>query len=119
MVEIEVDPGNRGDAVGGAAAGIAAGAAGGVAVVVVGGSAPFVLTAAAGIGLAGGVGAVAASWAGRLHRRKLRDVLGEVDGVLDQLEQGETIEPPPPSWRQWVRRHFHGVAREMFMVRDE
>ena len=26
--------------------------------------------------------------------------------------------PPPPAWRRWVRRHFHGVAREM-MGEDE
>ena len=46
-------------------------------------------------------------------RRRVADVRTEVEGVLDGLETKNGLEPPPPAWRRWVRRHFHGVAREM------
>ena len=46
-------------------------------------------------------------------RRRLADVRSEAEGMLDGLERENGLEPPPPAWRQWVRRHFHGVAREM------
>ena len=51
--------------------------------------------------------------AGPGFRRRLADVRSEVEGVLDGLERENGLEPPPPAWRRWVRRHFHGVAREM------
>lgn len=51
--------------------------------------------------------------AGPGFRRRLADVQSEVEGVLDGLEMENGLEPPPPAWRRWVRRHFHGVAREM------
>jgi hypothetical protein len=115
LVDFVVDPGTRGDAVGGAIAGTFAGAAAGV------GSAILLLaTAPLGLAVAGGTVVAAAisggsiSWAGSIQRRKLRDVLSEVEGILDKLETGESLEPPPPAWRQWVKRHFHGVARDLF-----
>jgi hypothetical protein len=46
------------------------------------------------------------------------DVRTEIEGVLDTLERGASLEPPPPSWRRWVKRHFHGVARDL-MGSDE
>ena len=51
--------------------------------------------------------------AGPGFRRRVADVQSEVEGVLDGLEKEKGLEPPPPAWRRWVRRHFHGVAREM------
>ena len=44
--------------------------------------------------------------------------MAEVEGILDQLEMGESLEPPPPAWRQWVKRHFHGVARDLMTPKD-
>ena len=56
---------------------------------------------------------VVALMAGPGFRRRVADVESEVEGVLDGLEKEKGLEPPPPAWRRWVRRHFHGVAREM------
>ena len=72
-------------------------------------------------GASAGVGVVAgaALWTvigyslGREHKKKLHAVRLEVEGVLDALEHGESLEPPPASWRRWVKRHFHGVARDL------
>lgn len=117
LVDFEVDPSIRGDAVGGAVAGVLAAAAvgfgGAIALTPL---APLGL-AALGTAVAAVLGAGATAWAGSLHRRKLRDVLAEVEGILDRLETGETIEPPPPFWRRWVKRHFHGAAKD-FLVND-
>jgi hypothetical protein len=57
------------------------------------------------------------TWAvGRSHRNKLAEVRAEVEGVLDRLETGESLDPPPPSWRRWVKRQFHGARK---LVGDE
>ena len=115
MVEFEVDPGTRNDhLVGGLLGGGAGGAALGVGVALaVASVGPLALGVAAGVAvgsiLAGGI-ALGTGWA---HRRRLRDVHSEIEGVLDRLEAGDSLEPPPPSWRRWVRRHFHGVARDL------
>jgi hypothetical protein len=42
-----------------------------------------------------------------------------VEGVLDALETGMSLEPPPASWRRWVKRQFHGVARDLMSGDDE
>lgn len=113
FVEVIVDPGTRGDAIGGAAIGglLGGGGAGfGVGALVVT-AAPLALGITAGVIVAGGVGAAVTSWAGRSHRRKLGDVRSEVEGILDRLELGESLEPPPPSWRKWVERQFHGARK--------
>jgi hypothetical protein len=115
LVQFEVDPGTRNDhlaggLLGGGAAGVAAGTGVALAVAAVG---PIGLGVAAGV-VGGGLLAAGIAWAtGRAHRRRLADVQDEIEGVLDRLEAGESLEPPPPSWRRWVRRHFHGVARDL------
>lgn len=40
-------------------------------------------------------------------------VLVEMEGILDRLESEESLEPPPASWRRWVRKHFRGVAEDL------
>jgi hypothetical protein len=115
LVEFRVDPGTRGEAVGGAffgggLAGVAGGVGAGFALSMV---APVALAAAAGVG----VGAAAVTgivWAsGRSHQKKVHDVRSEVEGILDHLEQDEPLEPPPPSWRDWVRRQIHGARKKL------
>jgi hypothetical protein len=55
----------------------------------------------------------------RSHHRKLREVHAEVEGILDRLEAGETLEPPPAAWRKWVQRHFHGMAKDVLITKDD
>jgi len=120
LVEIDVDPGIREDAVGAAVAGLVAGAAAGVGVVF--GLDPFLpvaLGVSAGALVTAGIGAGTTVWARNAHHRKLRDVHAEVEGILDKLEAGETLEPPPAAWRKWVRRHFHGIAKDVLVTKDE
>lgn len=119
LVEFTVDPGTRSDDVAGAILG--GGAAGGV----VGGVSGVALAATAPLALAVGVGVVAGAgvWAavgyavGQGHKKKLKEVRSEVEGVLDDLETGRSLKPPPPSWRRWVKHQFHGVARDL--MRDD
>lgn len=113
LIEIEVDPGIRGDYVGGVLGG---GGTGGVAAGVgvgLGAAALIPEVAAVGAGLvaAGGVFAGVRAMVRRAYRRKWMDVRDEVEGVLDALEMGERPEPPPKSWRSWVEKHFHGAKR--------
>lgn len=49
----------------------------------------------------------------RAHREKLYEVQAELEGVLDLLEAGGAPEPPPPAWRKWIERRFHGARRLM------
>ncbi len=116
MVEFVVDPGMRGDniagaAVGGGSAGIGVGIGAMALVITSGGAAAL----GAGIGIAVGSLTVAAVThaVGSSHKKKLLAVQAEVEGLLDRLEQGESLEPPPASWRSWVKRQFHGVARDL------
>ena len=115
LIELLVDPGTRTDGLAGAVLG--GGTAGGVSGALVG-----VVTATAvpaalaislgvvvGLGTCGGVGVAV----GRGHQKRITQVRNEVEGVLDRLEIGESLEPPPASWRRWVRKQFHGVARDM------
>lgn len=114
QVDILVDPGiaggYRGRAVGGGVLGLLAGTG------VAGALAPVLslgVAAAAGVIVAGAVAFGMAVLAGRGFQRRLREIHLEVEGILDGLESAGGLEPPPPAWRRWVRRHFHGVAREM------
>ena len=112
-VVFTVDPGIRSDHIAGAVAG------GGFAGLGVGSGVGFSLLATLGpeVAIAGGVMAAAGVlWgatgiAARAHRRKHSDVEAEVEGVLDQLERGESPEPPPRAWLSWVERQFHGARR--------
>lgn len=120
LVELTVDPGTRGDDVAGAILG------GGAAAGVVGGVGGVALAATAPLGLAVVVGTIAGLgvWTGigyavgNGHKRKLVEVRSEVEGILDDLEEGRSLEPPPSSWRRWVKRHFHGVARDLMRDQD-
>ena len=97
-------------------AGFVAGPMAGVAVGV--SMAPPSLMVVGAVLLAGGTTFVLAALLAALlavpgFRRRMTEVQAEVEGVLDGLEKESGLEPPPPAWRRWVRRHFHGVAREM------
>lgn len=115
LVEFLVDPGTRRDDLAGAVL-LGGGGGVGVGLLVVWG-----LTAVTSVGVAITVGAIvgAGAWAaigyavGRSHKGKLREVQIELEGVLDTLETGASLEPPPASWRRWVKRHFHGVAKDL------
>jgi len=116
LVEIEVEPGTRDDymaggIIGGLGGGAGAGVGIGLAIVATGGAAALGVAAGIAVGSAvlGGL-----CWVtGAYHKRRLLEVRSEIEGILDRLEAGETLEPPPSSWRRWVRRHFHGVARDL------
>lgn len=112
-VEFRVDPGTRTEAiagalVGGGAGGVGAGVGVGIAAALI---VPVAVAAAAGVAvggaLVGGIG-----WGiARSHRKKLQEVRAEVEGILDQLESGDPLEPPPPSWREWMRRQLDGARK--------
>lgn len=115
LVELVVDPGTRGDSIAGASVG------GGVSGVVAGiGSGALLVTSGAIVTLSAGVGVVVggAVWSGvawvvgSTHKKKLHEVQAELEGLLDRLEQLDSLEPPPASWRSWVKRQFHGMARD-------
>lgn len=115
QVDILVDPGITGDyrgraVLGGGIVGLAVGYGTAAAIATL-----FSMTAAVLGGLVAGSAAVfgIAVLAGRGFQRRLREIHLEVEGILDGLETPGGLEPPPPAWRRWVRRHFHGVAREM------
>ena len=78
---------------------------------------PVGLAVVVGVAVGGGVWSGFAYARGQSHKRKLGEVRSEVEGVLDALEREVSLEPPPASWRRWVKRHFHGVARDM--MKDE
>jgi hypothetical protein len=117
LVELHVDPGTRseylwGAGLGGAAAGAGLGVVGATILVAAASMPPLgaaLLGGVAGTGLWGGI-----TWsAGQAHKRKMLEVRAEVEGILDRLEVGASLEPPPPAWRRWVKRQFHGVARDL------
>ena len=120
LIEFLVDPGTRNDDVAGAVIG---GAASGGLVGVLAGAG---VTAVAAFPVAVGAGVVVGSamWVGvgRLiglnHKKKLGEVRTELEHVLDRLEMGDSLEPPPASWRRWVKRNFHGVARDLMGSED-
>jgi hypothetical protein len=119
-VQFVVDPGTRGDSV------LGAGLGGGTAGVGLGSLAGWALASSTPVGLAVGVGVVVGTAltggityaTGIAHKQKLVEVQTEIEGVLDTLELGESLEPPPASWRRWVKRHFHGVARDVISDKD-
>lgn len=121
LVEVVVDPGTRSDAIagstiGGGLVGTGMGIAAAVSLVSV---APVLVAAGVGVTVGGGILGGISVAAGQSHKTKLIQVQTEVEGILDLLERGESLEPPPASWRSWVKRQFHGVARELRSLDDE
>jgi len=122
LVELVVEPGTRSDSVGGAAfgggaAGVGAGIGLGFAVVATGGA--LALAIPVGVAASGAVAGGITWLVGASHKKKLLEVQAEVEGLLDRLELGESLEPPPASWRRWVKRQFHGVARDLMSLEDD
>ena len=115
LVEFLVDPGTRGDGIGGAVfgGGAAGGTAGALTGMALASAAPLALAVGAGVLIGGAIWAGVGYSVGHRHKRKLAEVRAEIEGVLDSLERGLSLEPPPSSWRRWVKRHFHGVARDL------
>jgi len=116
LVELLVDHGNRSAwitqaVLGGGVVGAAAGAL----VIVLGGIVTgglITLPSVAGFFTCLGVWIVVGNGVVQRRKTKIAQVIAEIDGVLDRLETREALEPPPASWRRWVKRHFHGVARD-------
>ena len=115
VVTFLVDPGIRGDYIagaigGGGSVGASAGVGSGLMLATTAGASLEVALAA---GLAVGTGVIVTAFrmAARGHRRKLDDVTSEVEGILDALEAGHPLEPPPKSWLRRVEDHFHGARR--------
>ena len=120
QVDIVVDPGmagkyRTGAVLGGGMAGVAAGIGVGVGLALL---ATLPVAAAGGIAVGVAVAVAVAGLVAQGFQRRLGEVHLEVEGILDGLESEGGLDPPPPAWRRWVRRHFHGVAREM-MGEDE
>jgi hypothetical protein len=121
LIEFVVDPGTRSDDMAGAFfGGGGAGAAAGLGVgAAISGVAPLALAITAGAVVGVGVWTAIGYAIGVSHKKKVVEVRNEVEGVLDALELGDSLEPPPSSWRRWVKRHFHGVARDLVAGDDE
>lgn len=119
-VEFTIDPGMRGDGVASAAVfgTLGGGAAGVMAAWGLAAVAPLGLAIGVGVVIAGGLFGVISYGVGRSHKKKLIQVQTEAEGVLDSLERGTSLEPPPASWRRWVKRNFHGVARDLMSPDD-
>ena len=119
-VEIVVDPGTRGDSVGSAVV------FGGLGGVTFGTFAGWALSTLMSVALAVGVGMLLGGavtsgityLTGASAKKKLLDVKIELDDILDTLELGRSLDPPPAAWRRWVKRHFHGVARDVMRSDD-
>ena len=116
LVELLVDHGNRSAWIAQAAlGGGVVGAAAGALVTVLGGIVTgglITLSSVAGFFTCLGVWIVVGNGVAQRRKTKIAQVIAEIDGVLDRLETREALEPPPASWRRWVKRHFHGVARD-------
>ncbi|MEZ4416957.1 MAG: hypothetical protein R3E10_14495 [Gemmatimonadota bacterium] len=119
-VELAVDPGIHGENLGGAiVSSVVGGGAGAVATgFAVAAIAPLALGIAAGVAVGAGLASGISYLVGRNYLSQLERVRLEVEGVLDALERGEDLAPPPPSWRKWVSRHFGGVAKELGFDED-
>jgi hypothetical protein len=122
LIAFSVDPGMRSEDIGlavlgGSLGGGVVGALTGLGVAVVGRSVGLAIGAAILVSL-GVLTAIVCGFR-RSYRNKVKEVELELEGVLDSLERGVSLEPPPASWRRWVRRHFHGVARDRRSLEDE
>ena len=121
LVDLLVEPGTRGDDVAGAVfvGGVGGGVAGSLTGFALSSVVPLGPAVALGIGAGAGLWSLIAWAFGRGHKKKLREVQNELEGVLDALETGAGLEPPPSSWRRWVKRHFHGVARDLMRAEGD
>jgi hypothetical protein len=55
------------------------------------------------------------AWAtGRSAKKKREEVRQELEGVLDALERGDQLKPPPASWRRWAKRQADRFKVELF-----
>ncbi len=124
LVKIDVDPGiinnyRTGAILGGTVVGAVVGLGAGATISALFALAPLTLTAGSGMIAGAGAALIVAMLTGWGFWRRIGEVQSEVEGILDGLESGTGLEPPPPAWRRWVQRHFHGVAREMMGSRRE
>ncbi len=116
LVRLEVDPGIRENGI----AGLVLGAGGGGVVVAVGAGvllasvAPVAVAALAGALVGTGTTATVSHLIRAHHRRQMEEVGLEIEGVLDQLETGGALEPPPASWRRWVQRQARAFGIDLF-----
>ncbi len=119
-VEIIVDPGTRSDSIGSALAfgGIGGATSAGFLGWALMAVAPVGIAVGGGVLLAGAVTCGITYLTGVVAKKKVREVKIELEGILDTLELGESLEPPPAAWRRWVKRHFHGVARDVMRSDD-
>jgi hypothetical protein len=117
LIEIDVDPGVRSDYTAGAVMG-GLGAGGAVSF----GVAAFLGTALAvpmtgawslGIILGGAVALGVVRVTGHHSRKRREQVQQELEGILDRLERGEDLSPPPASWRRWVTRQARRFKLEL------
>jgi hypothetical protein len=117
LVELDVDAGVRGEYIaGGFIGGAAAGGGTGFGVgallsaLALGPAVMIPVAILVGGGVAGGV-----VWGtGRAARRRREEVQDELEGILDALERGEALNPPPASWRRWVQRQAKRFKVELF-----
>lgn len=117
LVELVVDPGVRADYTGGAIfGGLGAGTAVGFGTTAMLGSVLAVSPAGLWyLGLvAGGAAALGlARVVSHYSRKRREEVKHELEGILDRLERGEDLSPPPASWRRWVTRQARRFRVEL------
>ncbi len=115
-LDVDLDERRHDDYVGGGVlgtffgilAGNALGFGGGALAVVLGAATPLVVASGVGLGLAGVAGGI---WGGlaimrRTFRHRLDDARAEADVLLDRLETGERLEPPPSPLLRRLRDRF-------------
>ena len=106
LIEIRVDPNIRGSyTVGAGFAGLVLGSGTAFGVAVLMGAVlafPLAVALTSGGLSAVAMAAVTARITGRYSQRAREEVQQELEGVLDKLEQGDDLAPPPASWRRWV-----------------
>ncbi len=117
-LDIDLDERRHDDFVGGGVLGTffgilggnALGFGGGALAVVLGAATPLVVATGVGLGLAGLTGGI---WGGlalvrKAFHRRLDDARAEADVLLDRLETGERLEPPPSPLIRRLRDRFVG-----------
>ncbi len=117
LVEIHVDPGVRSDYTAGAVlGGLAAGGGVSFGVAAFLGAAlavPMVGAWSLGIGVGAAVALGVVRVTGHYSRKRREEVQQELEGILDRLERGDDLSPPPASWRRWVTRQARRFKLEL------